>query len=228
MTNHWSKPRSISVVVDNESWIIPYAERLTELISQGGDDARFLWKYEDIPCGNIVFLLGCTRIAPADILERNRYNLVVHESDLPKGRGFAPLTWAILNGERKVKACLIEASKGSVDSGKIFCSRDMTFEDFELNVEIRKKQGETTIALCLDFLNSPHPPKGVKQVGEPSFFTRRRPADSRLNPYSSIAEQFDLLRVVDNVRYPAFFDIRGHRYFLRIESGGKVDEGGEN
>ena len=37
----------------------------------------------------------------------------------------------------------------------------------------------------------------------------------------TLAEQFNLLRTVDNTRYPAFFDLQGHRYRLHIE---KVDD----
>ena len=33
----------------------------------------------------------------------------------------------------------------------------------------------------------------------------------------SIAEQFDLLRVVDPEHYPAFFDYRGKRYIPKVE-----------
>ena len=40
----------------------------------------------------------------------------------------------------------------------------------------------------------------------------------------SIAEQFDLLRVADPQRFPAFFDLRGHRYLVRIEKAGASDE----
>jgi methionyl-tRNA formyltransferase len=32
-----------------------------------------------------------------------------------------------------------------------------------------------------------------------------------------LAEQFDLLRVVDSERFPAFFEYRGRRYKLKIE-----------
>jgi methionyl-tRNA formyltransferase len=32
-----------------------------------------------------------------------------------------------------------------------------------------------------------------------------------------LGEQFDLLRISDPMRYPAFFDWMGHRYVLRIE-----------
>ncbi len=42
------------------------------------------------------------------------------------------------------------------------------------------------------------------QQGEASYYRRRRAADSQLDPHCSLAEQFNLLRVVDNQRYPAF------------------------
>jgi spore coat polysaccharide biosynthesis predicted glycosyltransferase SpsG len=41
----------------------------------------------------------------------------------------------------------------------------------------------------------------------------------------SIAEQFDLLRVVDPEHYPAFFDYRGKRYIIKME---KADSGERN
>jgi methionyl-tRNA formyltransferase len=67
-------------------------------------------------------------------------------------------------------------------------------------------------------------PSGLPQAGEPTWYARRRAADSRLDPDRTLAQQFDLLRVVDNDRYPAFFDLRGHRYRLRIDDAGPVPE----
>jgi len=55
-----------------------------------------------------------------------------------------------------------------------------------------------------------------EQSGDESFYPRRRPDDSRLDPSRTLAEQFRLLRVVDNDRYPAFFEWRGSMYTLRI------------
>ena len=34
---------------------------------------------------------------------------------------------------------------------------------------------------------------------------KRTPADSEIDPGKSILEQFNLLRIVDSERYPAFF-----------------------
>ena len=85
--------------------------------------------------------------------------------------------------------------------------------------EWRQLQAEATINLCLqwldsyqDLINSAYP-----QTGEASYYRRRRPADSQLAPERTLAEQFDLLRVVDNNCYPAFFEWRGRRYQLQIQ-----------
>ena len=60
------------------------------------------------------------------------------------------------------------------------------------------------------------------QVGEPTTYRRRTPDDSRLDPAASIEEQFDLLRIADPDRFPAFVDLRGHRYAVRLEKLGEA------
>ncbi len=54
------------------------------------------------------------------------------------------------------------------------------------------------------------------QQGEASHDRRRRPSDSQLDSNQTLAEQFNLLRVVDNQRYPAFFQWCGRRYELLV------------
>jgi methionyl-tRNA formyltransferase len=74
--------------------------------------------------------------------------------------------------------------------------------------------------LCLQFIDE-YPQildRARVQKGQASFYPRRRPADSRLDPEKSIAAQFDLLRVVDNEKYPAFFEYRGKKFQLKIEA----------
>lgn len=211
----WTPPRVVTIVVDADSWMSPHAERLVALINSGGDQACIVQSYEQIPSGTVAFFLGCTGIASTRILERNRYNVVVHESDLPKGRGFAPVAWQIIAGENTIPVTLFEAN-AEADAGPVYLRGDLTFEGHELCDEIRQRQGEMTVRMCLDFLRLPEPPTGEPQQGDPTWYRRRTGEDSRLDLGRSIAEQFDLLRTVDNERYPAFFDIRGHRYVLKI------------
>ena len=54
------------------------------------------------------------------------------------------------------------------------------------------------------------------QEGAESFYKGRKPEDSQLDFNKTIAEQFNLLRVVDNDKYPAFFEHQGEKYFLKI------------
>jgi len=207
---------SCSVVVDNDSWILPYAERIVARARERGLSARLCRSYASIEPGDVAFFLGCVGIASSETLERNRWNLVVHESDLPKGRGFSPLSWSILAGENVIPVCLIEAAD-EVDAGAILYKDRIVFEGHELIGEIRAALGERTIELCERFLYEAPRVTPVRQVGEPTYFKRRRPQDSQLDPNKSISDQFELLRIVDNKRYPAFFDLRGHRYVLSIE-----------
>ena len=57
---------------------------------------------------------------------------------------------------------------------------------------------------------------GVPQKGKETFYPRRKQKDNELNINKSILEQFNLLRVVDNKRYPAHFYVDNQKYILKI------------
>ncbi len=215
MTLSWASPRRVDVVVDNPSWILDYASELTEEINARGDDCRLLRRYEDIAPDTIIFLLGCTKIAPPSVLSQSFRTLVVHESSLPLGRGFSPTTWQVLEGKAEIPICLIEASV-KPDEGPVIFSRSFQLDGHELVDEIREKQAQATIELCLGYLAAPEVPRGTTQTGETTWYPRRRPQDSRLDLNVPLADQLDLLRVVDNERYPAFFETRGHKYVIKV------------
>lgn len=222
MSDSWDKPRRVSVVVDNPSWILPWAEELKGRIETEGDTALLCRDHDQIKSGDVAFFLGCIKITPPNVLLRSRRNLVVHESGLPKGRGFSPLTWQIIEGANVVPICLLEASPDEVDAGSVIYTDALRFEGHELLEELRAAQGDKTVELCLRFLREPKPPTGVPQVGETTTYPRRRPRDSRLDARLPLMDLFPLLRVVDDERYPAFFDHAGARYRIRID---KLDTG---
>lgn len=208
--------RNISVVVDNDSWVLPYAKELVGLIVKKGDRASLCRSVEEVTEGYAAFYLGCLNIVGQKILNINQYNLVVHESDLPKGRGFAPVAWQVLEGKNDITMCLIEAAE-EVDAGNIFLKKKMSLKGTELNNEIRDYQGKMSIELCLDFLDLEGAIDGEKQKGTATYYKRRRPDDSELDINKTIAQQFNLLRIADNEAYPAFFIINGIKYILHIE-----------
>ena len=59
--------------------------------------------------------------------------------------------------------------------------------------------------------------KGSVQQGKSSYYKRRGVNDSELSVEDTISQCFDLLRTVDNEKYPAYFNMRGHKYIIQIE-----------
>jgi methionyl-tRNA formyltransferase len=170
--------------------------------------------------GDILFLMSCHEMISLELRKNYRACLVVHASDLPEGRGWSPLVWQILEGKNVITVTLLEAAE-PVDSGAIWHKTHIRFEGHELYDEIHAALFGAELALMDFALQNLERIMPIPQQGEASYYPRRHPKDSRLDVHLSIAEQFELLRVADNERYPAFFDHRGHRYqiILRKDDG---------
>lgn len=207
----------INILIDNpKSWLVPYARVWVKKMRQEKHVVNFVFCAKDVSRGDCLFILGCEKIVSRSILNRNRHNLVVHESLLPQGKGWSPLTWQILEGKNKIPITLFEAAK-KVDAGKIYLRSEMSFEGHELVDELRERQAQETFGFIKKFICVYPNIAGKKQHGRESFYRRRTAVDSEINPQKTIAEQFDLLRVVDNDRYPAFFHFLGHKYIIKID-----------
>lgn len=205
----------ITILVDNDSWIIPYAIKLGEMLEKQGYKVQHASSGNEIEEGCINFILGCTQLLDTPTLQRNRHNLVVHESDLPKGRGFSPMTWQLLEGKSEIPICLFEATE-KFDHGEIWLHDTIILRGDELSDDWRKLQGQKTVDLCLQFVAKYNDLKPKKQSGTGTEYRRRSPKDSELALHQTIDEQFNLLRVVDNTNYPAFFIKNGTKYILKI------------
>lgn len=205
---------NIAIATSSKSFFVTHALRLCNYLRAKGYNAELFNKHEDIPDKyNIVFYLSYFRIVEKEYLNKREHNLVVHESALPKGRGWAPLFWQILEGWNTISICLMEAGE-DVDNGDIYLRDFIELEGHELHDEIRVKQAEKTIELCLSFLRTPY--SAIKQEGTPTYYKRRTPADSELDVDKTIREQFLNLRVASNEDYPAFFMLNGREYVLEI------------
>lgn len=204
----------IAILTSKNQWFIPYAEQLSRKI---GNAKLFFDDQEIKDTFDILFILSYHKIIKQNTLKKNRHNVVVHASDLPKGKGWAPMFWQILEGKNEIPFTMFEATEG-VDSGDIYMKSVLKLSGYELNEELRRKQAEHIMQMCLEFIENYNRYKNpMPQKGEESFYPKRSPQDSRLNIDQTIREQFNLFRIVDNEAYPAFFEIDGHRYIIKIE-----------
>jgi methionyl-tRNA formyltransferase len=205
----------IGILTDNKnSWIMPYVDDLKARLK--GHDIYHVFDSRDVQPGEVLFILSCEKILKSDVLEKNKRNIVVHPSKLPKGRGWSPVAWQVLEGSNKIPVSLFEAQE-SVDAGHVYILDYIELNGTELNDEIKHLQGIKTVEMCVRFINEYDSIEGTPQNGEPTFYKKRTAQSSCMDIKKSIEEQFDLLRVVDNDRYPAHFFIRGKKYIIKIE-----------
>ncbi len=219
----------IAILTDKDSWIFPWVRLLAQGWLEEGHAVQIAHACSNLQEGDLCFCLSFSQIVPARNRKMFKNTLVVHESNLPEGRGWSPMSWQILEGRNRIAVTLLEAVD-EVDSGPIYLQNWIDLEGWELNEHWRRMQAETTLRLCRQFVAQWPDIQGHPQQGSPTYYPRRTPADSGLDPDKTLHEQFNLLRIVDNERYPAFFEMHGRKYRLTItlldDSELIADEGG--
>lgn len=167
--------------------------------------------------GDLLFLVSCHQMVGADLRARFQRTLVLHASALPQGRGMSPHVWQVLEGADRITVTLLDAVD-ELDRGDIWHQVDFRLQGTELHDEIHALLFEAELQLmswAVDHALTARP--RPQPAGEGSYYRKRLPEDSRVDPQRPLAEAFDLLRIADPDRYPAFFEMRGQRYRLRIE-----------
>lgn len=205
----------ITILTDNpNSWILPYVEDLKKELSEL-HEITHVFKTSDIVGGDIMLVLSCEKILKVEYLKLHKSNVVVHPSKVPLGKGWSPLAWQVLEGSNNIPVSLFEAVE-AVDAGDVYIVDYINLEGHELNDEIKHQQGLVTMKMVKKYIDEFESMVGVAQSGDETFYPRRRQKENELDINKTIAEQFNLLRVVDNERYPAHFYINGKKYILKI------------
>jgi methionyl-tRNA formyltransferase len=210
----------ITILTDNpNSWILPYVEDLKkDLITKY--DVHHVFNTSDIIGGDIMLILSCEKILKAEYLKLHKSNVVVHPSKVPLGKGWSPLAWQILEGLNNIPVSLFEAVE-EVDAGDVYIVDYINLKGYELNDEIKHQQGLITIKMVKNYITQFNSITAVPQNGQESFYPRRKQKENELDINKTIVEQFNLLRIVDNERYPAHFFINDKKYILKIYRDGE-------
>lgn len=190
-------------------------------LHQTQHDVVLVRSKSQLESGDILFLISCGEIIEA--VDRNKFKktLVIHASDLPQGRGWSPHVWAILEGADQLVVTLLEA-EDKVDSGRVWRKLKIEVPKHLLCHEINALLFEAESQLMTFAVENFHCVRPVVQaeVGS-SYYPKRNPDDSELDPEQSISNQFDLMRISDPDRFPAFFRMHGFKYKVSLE---RVDD----
>ena len=167
--------------------------------------------------GTLLFLVSCSEIVKKSHRDYFEHTLVLHASDLPKDRGWSPHVWAVVNGKSKLTLSLLEA-EDKVDTGAIWKKVDITLDGSELYDEINKKLFDAELQLitwACENVDSVVPV--LQDESATNYLRKRTPEDSEVDISQSLESQFNLLRVCDPERFPAYFYKNGCKYKIKIE-----------
>ena len=142
--------------------------------------------------------------------------VVMHSSNLPEGRGWAPVYYSFIEKKSEYYISGILAAN-EVDTGDIIVQARFPIKDEYTAPFIRVLDEELSLLLVAKILE--HWPEGNlvgrKQVGNGSYRNRRYPINNQINIKDSIEKLLPHLRGVEQ-KSPAFFIYNDVKYFINV------------
>ena len=148
----------------------------------------------------------------------DKKNVVLfHSSDLPEGKGWAPIYNALNSKKERFVITGIKAAN-EVDSGVIIVKASFQIKDNYLAENIREWDNEISIILISEILLKFEKAKiiGLPQVGKGTFFHRRRPDQNEINIDSTFIDLLPHIRGCEK-EHPAYFLFNNERFNIYIE-----------
>ena len=164
---------------------------------------------------DLLFIIGFTKKINLQKLKKYKNKFIIHESNLPKGRGFSPIKNQILKKIYKIKCCLIECID-KIDGGDIYEKDYLIVNKNDLYDDIRLKQFKVTIKLINKLLKKYPNIKSEKQIGKSTYYKKLNEKSDQIDISKNISSLFDLLRSTDYIKHQNYFFINNQKYFIRI------------
>ena len=142
--------------------------------------------------------------------------VVIHSSELPEGRGWAPIYYTF-SEERVEYVMSVILAANEVDAGNVIMRARFNLEAEYTAPYIRELDNELSMVLIAKIMNQW--PDGdftaVRQTGRGSYHARRYPCDNEVDLTKTLGAILPHLRGVEQSS-PAFFVYKGIKYIIEI------------
>ena len=156
---------------------------------------------------------------PDDVLEAAEC-VCFHMTDVPYGRGGSPLQNLIVRGHEETMVTALRMVP-DLDAGPVYMKRPLSLGGRAQ--DIYERAAEIVFDMIGDIARDE--PAPAPQTGEPVFFERRTPEQSRLPGGASESEIHDHIRMLDAEDYPhAFLEV--DQYRLEFTESKMTTDGG--
>ncbi len=156
---------------------------------------------------DLVLVLGWYYIVPTLIIKSVPFGcMAIHASLLPKYRGMAPITWAIINGEKETGVSLFYLEKG-VDTGDIVAQKGIVIERADTVGSVYAQVTDVSIKILKEYLPliaRDEAPRIPQDHDRATIFPRRNPEDGLIDWTRSAQQLYDFIRAQTRP-YPGAF-----------------------
>jgi methionyl-tRNA formyltransferase len=170
---------------------------------------------------DLVILWSYKKIIPN--LSGKKNIILFHSTDLPKGKGWAPIYYTIIQKNEYFTITGILADE-KVDAGNVIVKARFKIKDNYTAEHLRGWDKEISIMLIKEILARFEGKKleGIRQTGKDSFYKKRSPEDNEISPDVKVADIIDHLRACER-SHSAYFIYNDIKYFIYIEPAEKPD-----
>lgn len=203
-------------VLGNRSYLINKA--ITRLPV---DNVRFLNHPSQLSANDtIAFCLGYYKIIKPEYYSKPKMgSFVLHATDLPKGRGWAPVNWTLIQGDNAVHLTSFQINEGC-DTGPYYMKSSVSIDITDTIISAYSKievEMIKHIKSILEDLINKNDIELHEQTGEATWNPRRTSENAELDISKPLLENWVLMRACHNEDYPAFFKLNGKKIYLRYE-----------
>lgn len=187
-------------------YVLKKPSELSELINRGKPD--------------MMVVVGWYWIIDDNLLDNVPDGIIgVHASLLPKYRGFAPLVWAIINGEKKTGISLFYFERG-IDTGDIVAQKEFEILENDTIKELLEKTEESIINILNENyweLLANKAPRIKQNHKYATYCSQRKPEDGKINWNLSNKKIHDFIRA-QAPPYPGAFSFIKDKKITIIKS----------
>ncbi len=199
-----------------------YADRIEALFNAAGVEVEKTRKItkarlpaiRDRMAPDVVFCLGWRTLIPMELLQDAPLGgVAVHDSLLPRLRGFAPTNWGMILGHNQLGATLFQITD-SVDAGDVYFQEALTPDAGESYESIQEKIAHLSVRLFDQYLDAA---RNGRPVGRPqdqaaaTYACTRSPQDGEIDWRWSCEEIERLINALGPPAPGAFTYHRGAR-----------------
>jgi len=166
---------------------------------------------------DLLVVLGWSQLLSEEVLKLPRVGTVgAHASLLPRGRGRAPVNWALLRGWDKTGNTLMWLAPG-VDEGDVIAQREIPLTPFDTCGTVYERVAATNAEMLtwlLDELAAGRVPRTPQPHVDDEPLPGRKPADGLIPWHAPAEDVYALVRAVTRPYPGAFSYLDGARHVV--------------